>query len=158
MLALFVPVLNLLFRYVVPYRVGSIILSALVAHQAWHWMEDRWDALTQFSLPTITPDGIMSALPWLIALVAMAAALWLVSLIAKRWGGGNERRSLQTRGGIIRPIFARQPIQPRFCLEPRRDFGQCLFHRRGEAEGRIEHQDSRRGRACLRRHQSPLRS
>jgi hypothetical protein len=87
MLALFVPALNLLFRYVVPYRVGSIILSALVAHQAWHWMEDRWDALSQFTLPKITPEGILSAVPWLIALLAMSAALWLVSLIAKRWGG-----------------------------------------------------------------------
>ena len=86
MLALFVPALNLLFRYVVPYRVGSIILSALVAHQAWHWMEDRWDALSQFTLPRITPEGIISAIPWLIALLAMSAALWLVSLIAKRWG------------------------------------------------------------------------
>src|SRR6185312_89404 len=54
MLALFVPALNLLFRHVVGYRVGSIILSAIVAHQAWHWMEDRWDALSQFSLPSIT--------------------------------------------------------------------------------------------------------
>jgi hypothetical protein len=86
MLALFVPALNLLFRYVVPYRVGSIILSAIVAHQAWHWMEDRWDALSQFPMPSFTLYNLMSALPWLIALVAMAAALWLVSLIAKRWG------------------------------------------------------------------------
>jgi hypothetical protein len=87
MLALFVPALNLLFRYVVGYRVGSIILSAIVAHQAWHWMEDRWDALSQFPVPSITLDNLVSALPWVIALVAMAAALWLVSLIAKRWGG-----------------------------------------------------------------------
>jgi hypothetical protein len=89
MLALFVPALNLLFRYVAPYRVGSIILSAIVAHQAWHWMEDRWDALSQFPIPSITPDSLISTIPWLIALVTMAAALWLVSLIAKRWGGGT---------------------------------------------------------------------
>lgn len=87
MLALFVPALNLLFRHVVGYRVGSIILSAIVAHQAWHWMEDRWDALSQFPMPSITPEGIISTIPWLIALVVMAAALWVVSLIAKRWGG-----------------------------------------------------------------------
>ncbi|HWF63200.1 MAG TPA: HupE/UreJ family protein, partial [Rhizomicrobium sp.] len=87
MLALFVPALNLLFRHVVPYRMGSIILSALVAHQAWHWMEDRWDALSQFSLPSITPESLLSTIPYLIALVVMAAALWLVSVIAKRWGG-----------------------------------------------------------------------
>jgi hypothetical protein len=87
MLALFVPALNLLFRYVVPYRVGSIILSAIVAHQAWHWMEDRWDALSQFSMPSITPEGILSTIPWVIALLTVAAALWVVSLIARRWGG-----------------------------------------------------------------------
>ena len=87
MLALFVPALNLLFRYVVAYRVGSIILSAIVAHQAWHWMEDRWDALSQFSMPSITPEGILSTIPWVIALLTVAAALWVVSLIARRWGG-----------------------------------------------------------------------
>jgi hypothetical protein len=38
-------------------------------------------------MPSITLDNLMSALPWLIALVSMSAALWLVSLIAKRWGG-----------------------------------------------------------------------
>ena len=40
-LVLFVPALNLLFRYIVAQRLGTIILSALVAHQAWHWTEDH---------------------------------------------------------------------------------------------------------------------
>ena len=56
-LALFVPALNLLFRHVVAQRLGTIILSAMVAHQAWHWMEDRFDALSQFPWPHITPGG-----------------------------------------------------------------------------------------------------
>ena len=85
MLALFVPVLNLLFRHVVAQRLGTIILSALVAHQAWHWMEDRFDALSQFPWPTITADGILSALRWLTVLVAVAAMVWVVSLVTKRW-------------------------------------------------------------------------
>src|ERR1019366_5266057 len=38
MLALFIPALDLLFRFVVAERMGTIILSALVAHTAWHWM------------------------------------------------------------------------------------------------------------------------
>ena len=37
-LALLVPALGLLFRYVVAERMGTIILSAIVAHTAWHWM------------------------------------------------------------------------------------------------------------------------
>jgi hypothetical protein len=81
-LALFVPALNLLFRYVVAQRLGTIILSALVAHQAWHWMEDRFDALEQFPWPTVTTAGLLSALSWLTALVAMAGVIWIVSLMA----------------------------------------------------------------------------
>ena len=84
-LALFVPALNLLFRYVVAQRLGTIILSALVAHQAWHWMEDRFDALEQFPWPTITAGGLMSALGWLTVLVAVAAMIWVVSLATRRW-------------------------------------------------------------------------
>ena len=45
---LLIPMLELLFRYVVAERMGTIILSALVAHTAWHWMIDRWDVLSQF--------------------------------------------------------------------------------------------------------------
>ena len=40
--------LDLLFRFVVPERIGTIILSALVAHTAWHWMVERGSALGQY--------------------------------------------------------------------------------------------------------------
>lgn len=94
-LALFVPALNLLFRYVVAQRLGTIILSALVAHQAWHWMEDRFDALMQFPWPHITREGIMSAVRWLMVLVAVAATVWVVSLVTRRWEqpAGNAKKS-----------------------------------------------------------------
>ena len=85
MLALFVPALNLLFRHVVAQRLGTVILSALVAHQAWHWMEDRFDALSQFPWPHITQAGILSALRWATVLVAVAAVVWVVSLVTRRW-------------------------------------------------------------------------
>ena len=45
------PALHLLFRYVVAERLGTIILSALVAHTAWHWMQDRVAALREFTWP-----------------------------------------------------------------------------------------------------------
>jgi len=83
-LVLFVPGLNLLFRYVVAQRLGTIILSALVAHQAWHWMVDRVDTLKQFPWPTITDGGLMSALGWLFVLVALAAMIWVVSVVTRR--------------------------------------------------------------------------
>ena len=48
-LALAVPALALLFRYGVKERMGTIILSAFVAHTAWHWMLDRGAVLTPVS-------------------------------------------------------------------------------------------------------------
>jgi hypothetical protein len=47
-LVVLVPLLGLLFRYVVAERMGTIILSALVAHTGWHWMLERWDVLRKF--------------------------------------------------------------------------------------------------------------
>ena len=47
-LMLLIPLLDLLFRYVVAERMGTIILSALVAHTGWHWMIERANHLRQF--------------------------------------------------------------------------------------------------------------
>lgn len=86
-LALYVPALNFFFNHVVAkqQRLGTIILSALAAHQAWHWMENRYDALSQFPFPTITAAGIVSTLRWLTVLVVVAALVWAVSVVTKRW-------------------------------------------------------------------------
>ena len=52
-MALFVmvPVLALLFRYVVSERIGGILISAVVAHQAWHWMSERGQVLFEHGWP-----------------------------------------------------------------------------------------------------------
>ena len=39
---------RVLFRYVVAERIGTILLSALVAHTAWHWMLERGAALREY--------------------------------------------------------------------------------------------------------------
>ena len=89
MLLVFVPLLNLMFR-VAPKRLGTILLSSLVAHQAWHWMEDRFGDLAQFSWPEITREGVMSGLRWATALVVIAAMVWLTSLLARRWEASRK--------------------------------------------------------------------
>jgi len=94
-LCLFVPALNLLFRHVVAERMGVIIVSAIVAHQAWHWMVDRFSVLEQFPWPSITVAGVHSALGWLSAAVVMAALLWLTSLFVKGWTEWNNERHRQ---------------------------------------------------------------
>ena len=83
-LALLVPLLNILFRYVVAERLGTIILSVIVGHTAWHWMIERFDVLRQFPWPTVTAAGLASLLGWLIVIVAIAAVAWLVLVVTQR--------------------------------------------------------------------------
>lgn len=47
-LAVLVPVLNAVFRYVVAERLGVIVLSVIVGHTAWHWMAERFAMLREF--------------------------------------------------------------------------------------------------------------
>lgn len=68
-LLILVPALALLFRYVVAARMGTIILSAIVAHTAWHWMMDRGAVLAQFDI-----QWSAEILLWLAAFVAVLAA------------------------------------------------------------------------------------
>ena len=83
-LAICVPLLNVLFRHKQAERVGTIVLMVLVAHTAWHWMIERFDVLRQFPWPTFTAAGAASLLRWLILLVVLAAAAWLIPLLRRR--------------------------------------------------------------------------
>lgn len=80
-LLLFVPVLDLLFRFVVEERMGTIILSAFVAHTGWHWMLDRGTVLMQFRFPRLQFDATSAAacLRWLMVIVALAGCVWFLS-------------------------------------------------------------------------------
>ena len=51
-LVLLVPALNLLFRYV-DARIGGVVIAVIVGHTAWHWLAERFAALSMFcgSLP-----------------------------------------------------------------------------------------------------------
>ena len=75
------PALQLLFRYVVAERIGTIILSAIVAHTAWHWMMERWSDLSRFDWPVMTAAGLAGALRWLMGLVLLAGLVWLVAVV-----------------------------------------------------------------------------
>jgi hypothetical protein len=86
-IALLVPLLELLFRFVVAERVGTIILSALVAHTGWHWMLERWERLRQFGWPAFSSAQIAAAMRWLLVIVILVGSVWLVSLLRRRGGG-----------------------------------------------------------------------
>ncbi len=79
-LVLLIPALDLLFRFVVAERMGTIILSTLVGHTAWHWMTERADVLRkyQFEWPAIDAAFLAGAMRWLMLLVVAAGLYWLV--------------------------------------------------------------------------------
>ena len=84
-LAVMLPALAL-FRRVVPERVGVIILSALAAHTAWHWMMERWQALKQAPWPTLDADSIITLARWAAALLlAFGAARLLVNWLGRKF-------------------------------------------------------------------------
>jgi hypothetical protein len=85
-LLLLIPTLDLLFKYVVAERMGTIILSAIVAHTGWHWMTDRFNTFRQYdlSLPEFTPAFIAEMLRYAMFFVALAAILWAISVFSKR--------------------------------------------------------------------------
>ena len=88
-LLLMVPALELLFRFVVAERLGTIILSALAAHTSWHWMTDRYGTLAKyrFQWPAFDAAFFLVALRWAMVLVALAAALWLIAALRQRRPG-----------------------------------------------------------------------
>jgi hypothetical protein len=89
-LILFVPALVLLFKLVLPERIGVIILSALVAHTGVHWFTERGETLLQFPFPLIDLDFIIGFMRGLIAALVLAALLWLVNGTMRRWLQGTS--------------------------------------------------------------------
>ena len=80
-LLLTIPALEFFFNRVVAERMGTIILSTIVAHTAWHWMAERFDRLRQFQFvwPALTATFMLWVVRWLIAFVILAGILWLIS-------------------------------------------------------------------------------
>jgi hypothetical protein len=95
MLVLFIPTLEILFRYVVAERMGTIILSAIVAHTAWHWMADRAYILRQYRLqwPAMNDVLLATAMRWMMALVILFGLVWLLkSVFRDRTETGAARK------------------------------------------------------------------
>jgi HupE / UreJ protein len=82
-LAAMLPVLAVVRRYVLPGRVGMIILSAIVADTGWHWMIERADVLWNTPWPRPGASGLAILAFWVTGILLAAGG---VSAIAKRLG------------------------------------------------------------------------
>ena len=91
-IALAVPVLGFLFRRVVSEQMGTILLSALVAHTAWHWTAERASALRAYRIEWPAFDLVLlsSLMRGLLLLLILTAAIWTLSKLQLE-GGRMER-------------------------------------------------------------------
>jgi hypothetical protein len=92
-LVLAIPTLTLLFRHVVAERMGTIILSTLVAHTAWHWMLDRGAVLRQYQF-------IPSSIDIPFAIAAMRLAMLLLIVVGLGWLLSSGVRRLAGSGAV----------------------------------------------------------
>ena len=85
-LAVAVPLVSLLFKRLVAERWGVIILSAFIAHTAWHWMTERGSSLREYELTLPTFDLVLaaSALRAAMVLTIAGAAAWAMLELHRR--------------------------------------------------------------------------
>jgi hypothetical protein len=84
-LLVLIPALDLLFKYVVAERLGVIIVSALIAHVAWHWMIERGEQLAKFPFPRIDAAFLASVMRGLMAALVLALGVLFANSWLRRW-------------------------------------------------------------------------
>ena len=93
-LIVLIPVLNLLFRYIVRERIGTILLSALVAHTGWHWATERGGQLMQFPLPALDIAGLATAMRLLMLMLVAAFLVWVMFGVLRRPRADREEHAV----------------------------------------------------------------
>ncbi len=91
-----VPVLNWLFRNAISERMGTIILSAILAHSGWHWLSSRATDLTAYSFqwPALDYAFLAALMRWAILLLIIGSAVWILFVVYRRFLHLNEESSL----------------------------------------------------------------
>ena len=76
--------------------MGTILLSAILAHSAWHWMSERWSELTEYSfqMPALNLAFFASLTRWAMLLVVIGGILWVMVQVYDRFLRGGESASL----------------------------------------------------------------
>ena len=88
-LAVLLALALMLFR-AVPERAGVIVLSALAAHTAWHWMTERAEVWWKYPLPRLDAADAAQWLAAATAALVIGAAAW--ALRGRLRAAGGQRR------------------------------------------------------------------
>ncbi|MDB4877662.1 MAG: hypothetical protein JWM41_4108 [Gemmatimonadetes bacterium] len=109
-IALAVPALSWAFKHVVAERMGTIILSAIVAHTAWHWMLSRGAVLREyrFQIPVFDAALAASAMRGLMLLLVIAGAAWAMFELYGRLIGPSRTAKVEAENETARLFELKQ--------------------------------------------------
>jgi hypothetical protein len=104
-----IPLLSLLFAKVrLSERVVTVVISAFVAHAAWHWLAERWDTLAKVEWPEV---NLVTLGLWIALAAALAVLAWTllgrVPILRRR--GVDARSEL---AGKRSGVFRRSEVPP----------------------------------------------
>ncbi len=115
------PVLNVVFSRIVPERTGVLVLSALIAHEAWHWMTSRFETLREYRFSWPVLDAALAVVVIRVAMagIAVGAVAWGLSLVLARWSLVPIRRSATLALLLAGSSIALAPRDVRAQVAPR---------------------------------------
>ena len=92
------PIINFLFRHVVAERMGTILISAVLAHSGWHWMSDRASELVvyRFEWPAMNYVFFASLIRWVMLLIIIGAILGVLVQTYDRFLKAGKRELSQS--------------------------------------------------------------
>lgn len=107
-----VPLLAWLLPKLASERIGVIVLSAIVAHQAWHWMTERGAALLEyrFAAPEIDTAFWLSLVQGGLLLCVALGAAWGFHLIIRRFGGPRSSVVTSLAIGLVVALGASSTV------------------------------------------------
>ena len=82
-----VPLLRLAFKYFPSEKIGTIVLSAIAGHSAWHWFTERGGELLQYrwEWPTFDAAFFAAAMRWAMLMLGSVGVLWALHELFKRF-------------------------------------------------------------------------
>jgi hypothetical protein len=82
-----VPLLRWLFRVLPGEKIGTIVLSAIAAHSAWHWFTERGSELLQYrwEWPAFDAAFFAAAMRWAMLIMGSLGVLWALNELFKRF-------------------------------------------------------------------------
>ncbi len=106
-LAVTVPMLNVVLTRRIPERLGVIVASALVTHEAWHWMGERTTALRAYELtvPVLDASFALVAVRAALAVCLVTGVAWALQALLARWQRKPSAEVVRTAALLVAALL-----------------------------------------------------